>query len=302
MAQASSGGQPDYNRPMHAREWALLFTIAVLWGAAFFFVAIAVKEIPPLTLGAIRLLLGGSLLVCILYASGGRLPFDRQSLKWFAIMAFVNSLAPIYLIGWAQQYIGAGLNAILNGALPLWTLFIAHLLTREEKLTGTKLAGTLIGFAGVAAMVGFDALKGMDRNLMAQLASVLSTIFFAFGNVFGRRFRAIGVPPLAATAGTLMTSGLMFLPLAIYFDQPWLVSAPGASALSAAIAAGLLSTAAGHFLFFPPALHGGRNQCVACDTDLGARGGHSRRVYSGRSSGSAPRLRHVRRCAWPCRG
>ena len=235
---------------MTAGEWGLLIALAILWGAAFYFVAIAVHDIPPLTLGAIRLLLGGSLLVTILYATGGRLPLDGRSLRWFALVAFVNSLVPIFLIGWAQQYIGAGLTAILNGAMPLWTLFVAHMLTREEKLTGLKLLGTVIGFGGVTLMVGLDALKGLDRNVLAQLAAVLATIFFAFGNVAGRHFRALGVPPLAATAGTLMASGLMFLPLALVFDQPWNRAMPGASALAAAVAAGLLSTALAHFLFF----------------------------------------------------
>ncbi len=250
MSNQASGGQPNYNRPMNLQEWTLLIGLAALWGAAFFFVAIAVKDFPPLTLGAIRLMLGGSVLMAILYASGGKLPLDRHILGWFIIVALINSLIPMFLIGWAQQYIGAGLTAILNGAMPLWTLFVAHLLTREEKLTGLKLLGTLVGFAGVATMVGFDALKGLDRNVLAQIAAVLSTICFAFGNVAGRRFRALGVPPLAATAGTLMASGLMFLPLMAFFDHPWTLPAPGAAAWACAIAAGLFSTAMAHFMFF----------------------------------------------------
>lgn len=250
MSSHAQGAQPDYNRPMNTREWTLLFAVAIFWGSAFFFVAVAVKELPPLTLGAIRLMLGGSLLTAILYATGGRLPTQPHVLRWYFVVALVNSLAPIYLLSWGQQYIGAGLTAILNGAVPLVTLFVAHILTREEKLTGAKLLGTLVGLAGIVVMVGLDALKGLDRTLMAQLAAILATILFGFGTVFGRRFRALGVQPLAATAGTLLTSGLMFLPLALVFDRPWTLTAPGSAAIASALAAGLFSTAAAHFMFF----------------------------------------------------
>ena len=137
---AQGGNRPNYNRPMNAREWALLLVVAFLWGSAFLFVAVAVKAFPPLTLGAIRLMLGGSLLTCILYATGGKLPLQPKIILWFFAVALVNSLVPIYLMSWAQQHISVGLTAILNGAVPLTTLFAAHLLTREEKLTGAKLA------------------------------------------------------------------------------------------------------------------------------------------------------------------
>jgi len=247
---AAGGIQPNYNRPMNAREWTLLFIVAFLWGSAFLFVAVAVKAFPPLTLGAIRLVLGGSLLMVLLYATGGRIIFTRKVIGWYFAVASVNSLVPIYLTSWAQQYITVGVTAILNGAVPLATLFAAHLLTREEKLTGPKLAGTLVGLAGIIFIVGPDALRGFDRNLTAQIAAIVATIFFGFGTVFGRRFRALGVAPLAATAGTLMTSGLMFLPLAIAIDQPWNLPAPDRFALASALAAGLFSTATAHFLFY----------------------------------------------------
>lgn len=243
------GAQPVYNRPMNAREWALLLGVAVLWGSAFFFVGVAVRHFPPLTLGAIRLVLGGSLLLAVLYATGGRLPVKPEALAWYFVVAIVNSLVPIYLLSWAQQYIAVGLTAILNGAVPLFTLFVAHLLTRDEKLTGPKLLGTLIGLAGIIGMVGLDALKGFDRNLVAQLAAIAATLCFGFGTVALRRFRTIGVPPLAATAGTLMTSGLMFLPLSLAIDRPWLLAQPPLGAWASAIGAGLLSTACAHFLF-----------------------------------------------------
>lgn len=235
---------------MTIREWSLLLTIATLWGGAFFFVAVAVKEIPPLTLNALRLLLGGAILFSVLRMTGGRLALTATRVKWILIVAVVNSLAPLYLHSWAQQYITGGLTSIINAMVPLTTLFVAHFLTDEEKFNARRLAGSLIGFAGIAVMIGMDALKSIDTAVVAQFASVLATIFFAFGTVFARRFHHIGMPPLAATACVLLASGTMFLVLAVFIDRPWTLPAPSLAAISTTVAAGFLSTAAAQFLFF----------------------------------------------------
>lgn len=238
------------NRPMSAREWGLLASIGVLWGGAFFFVAIAVKDLPPLAIGAIRMSLAAALLTALLYLSGGRLPLTRQAITWYFVMGAVNSLAPLFLLAWAQKSITGGLTAILNATGPFMTLFVAHMLTHEEKLDARRVAGTLAGFAGVAIMIGSDMLHGFDTGVTAQLAVLLATLLFAFGTVFGRRFRTLGVPPLAASAGVLTASALLFVPLSLLIDQPWKLPAPGLAAIGAAIGAGVFSTAMGHYLFF----------------------------------------------------
>jgi len=240
----------DDNRPMGLNEWGLLAGIGVVWGGAFFFVAVAIRDLQPLTIGAIRMTIAAVLLTGLLHALGGRLPLHRAAIGWYFVMAMINSLFPLFLMAWAQKSITGGLTAILNATGPFMTLFVAHALTREEKLDSRRIAGTLIGAAGVAIMFGLDALRAFDTAVVAQIAVLIGTLCFAFGTVFGRRFRTIDVPPLAASAGTLTASALLFAPLALIVDQPWLSPAPGFNAIAATVAAGVFSTALGHFLFF----------------------------------------------------
>lgn len=240
----------NVNRPMTLREWGLLSAIGLVWGGAFFFVAVALQGLQPLSIGAVRMTVAGLLLTSILYAIGGRLPLHRQALAWYFVMALINSLMPLFLLAWAQKSITGGHNAILNATGPFMTLFVAHFLTQEEKLDWRRVLGTLIGLTGVVVMIGLDAIKGVSLTVIAQFASLTATLCFAFGTVFGRRFRTLGVPPLAATAGTLSASACLFIPMAIVFEQPWAGPIPGVTPLAAAIGAGVISTALGHYLFF----------------------------------------------------
>jgi drug/metabolite transporter (DMT)-like permease len=241
---------PDINHTMTPGQWATLLLIATFWGGAFFFVTVAVRDLPPMTLGAVRILIGGAILLAILYMSGRKLPWRADVWRWFMIVAFVNAVAPLFLLSWAQKTIGGGLASIITAMTPLLVLFVAHVMTSDEKLTGRRLVGTLTGFAGVVVMIGLDAKIRFDFSIVAQLAAVLASVCFAFGTVLARRFRVLNIEPLTATTGFILVSGLQFAVLAIVIDQPWSLPTPGLPALLSALAAGVLSTALGQFLFF----------------------------------------------------
>lgn len=228
----------------------MLLVIALFWGGAFFFVSIAIKDLPPMTLGAARILIGGAILLAILYGSGRRLPWNRQAWLWFTIVAAVNSVAPLFLLSWAQKTISGGVTSIITALTPLLVLFLAHFLTSDEKLDSRRLAGTAVGFAGVAVMIGLDARTRFDLAIWAQLAAVLASVFFALGTVFARRFRTLGIEPLTATTGFILMSGIIFLVLSLAIDRPWTLPVLGAAAIWSAVGAGALSTALGQFLFF----------------------------------------------------
>jgi drug/metabolite transporter (DMT)-like permease len=86
---------------------------------------------------------------------------------------------PFCLIVWGQTAIGAGLASILNATTPLWTVVVAHVCTADENLAPGRLAGVMLGFAGVAAMIGPEALGGFGKNIVAQLACVAAAISYA---------------------------------------------------------------------------------------------------------------------------
>jgi drug/metabolite transporter (DMT)-like permease len=241
---------PAVARAMTPREWALLVALSVLWGGSFFFIAVAVRELPPVTLVLARVALAAIALHLVVRATGHRLPTAAASWRRFAAMGLLNNVLPFTLIVWAQTRIPGGLASILNATTPLWGVLLAHFLAGDERLTPARLAGVLAGLAGVAALVGPGALAGgLDAShLAAEAAVLLAALLYALSGVYARRFR--GLPAPVTAAGQLTAAALMLLPLALLVDRPWTLPAPGAATWAAVAALALLSTALAYVLFF----------------------------------------------------
>jgi len=155
---------------------------------------------------------------------------------------------PFSLICWGQTTIASGLAAILNATTPLFAIVLAHLLTRDERLTAPRLAGVLCGVAGVAVMIGRDAIAGIGTHVAAQLAVLAAALCYGFAGIYGRRFR--GQPPLVTAAGQVTASTVLLLPVALVFEQPWSLALPGAPTWAAVAGTALLSTALGYVIYF----------------------------------------------------
>lgn len=235
---------------MGAREWAMLIALSVLWGGSFFFVGVAVREVPPLSLVLARVGIAALALWAVLAVSGARMPVVPGLWAAFLGMGLLNNALPFALIVWGQQHIASGLAAILNATTPLFTVLVAHLLTADERLTPAKAAGVAMGLLGVAVMLGTELLGGLGLGVAAQLACLAAALSYALAGVFGRRFRRMGVPPLASAAGQVTASSLILLPLALVVDQPWGLATPGAASWAAVLGLGLLSTALAYVLYF----------------------------------------------------
>jgi drug/metabolite transporter (DMT)-like permease len=240
-------------KPMGPREWALLITLSLLWGGSFFFAEVALEALPPLSVVFARVAIGALALLALVRAAGLRLPRELRQWRAFFVMGALNNLIPFSLIVWGQTAITGGLAAILNAATPLFTVVLAHLLTRDERMTPAKLAGVAAGFLGVAVMIGPQALGGLALGglgvaLMAQLAVLAAALSYAFAGIYGRRFRE--TPPLITATGQVTASTVMLCPLALIIDRPWTLALPGPTILSALLGLGLLSTAAAYVIYF----------------------------------------------------
>ena len=117
-------------------------------------------------------------------------------------------------------------------------------------MTANRLAGMLIGLAGVTLMIGLDALNGIGTDVLAQLAVLAAALSYAFAGVFGRRFRRMGIAPMATATGQVIASTLILLPLALIVDRPWTLAVPGAATWAAILGIAALSTAIGYVLYF----------------------------------------------------
>jgi drug/metabolite transporter (DMT)-like permease len=233
---------------MAPSDWAALLVLSVLWGGTFLFAAVAVKEVPPFTLVFLRVSIAALALLIVLRARGIAFPGDAPGWRAFFGMGLLNNAIPFSLIFLGQTEIAAGLASILNATTPLFTVLVLHLFG-TERATGTKIAGVLIGAAGVAVLVGPDALGGLGAQVWAQLAVLGAAVSYAFALLWGRKYFR-GVPPLKGAAGQLVASSALMLPIALIVDRPWTLAAPSAAAILSIIAMALVSTALAYLLYF----------------------------------------------------
>jgi len=241
-------------RPMTATEWLLLLALSVLWGGTFFFQGVLVGVLPAMTIVFLRVTLAALVLHAVLRVTGQPFPTDSVALRAFAGMGLLNNALPFCLIVWGQQHmpreIASGLASILNATTPLFGVVVAHLLTPDEKLTPSKAAGAAIGFAGVVAMIGPQFLGRIGSASLAPLACLGAALVYAFAGVYGRRFRAMGIPPLVTATGQVTASSLMLLPLTLAVDRPWTLEMPGPAAWLALLGLAVISTALAYVLYF----------------------------------------------------
>lgn len=235
---------------MTAVAWAMLIVLSVLWGGSFFFVGIAVREVPAFTVVAVRVGIASLALWAILAMLRIRPPRGPGLWVAFLGMGLLNNVIPFALITWGQHHIASGLAAILNATTPLFTVLVAHVLTSDERATQSKVLGLVCGFAGVVVLLGTDMLAGLGVTLLAQGACLAAALSYAFAGVFGRRFQRLGVPPLATAAGQATASTCVMIPLAVLADDLWTLSMPGTATLWALLGLGLLSTALAYVLYF----------------------------------------------------
>lgn len=238
------------NRPMGALDWATLIALSLLWGGSFFFNQVAVAEIPVFSVVVGRVALAAVILHAVVRLVGLAMPTDLKVWLAFLGMGLLNNAIPFSLIVWGQTQIGSGLASILNATTPLFGVLVAHRFTVDEKITPARLAGVLVGLAGVAVMLGVEALGTLGTSLAAQLACLSAAVSYAAAGVFGRRFRALGVPPLATATGQVTASSVLLLPLMLAVDRPWQMDLPGGEALAALVGLAALSTALAYILYF----------------------------------------------------
>lgn len=235
-------------KPMGPVEWGLLFTLSVVWGASFFFGKVAVAEMRPFFIVFCRLALASVALNILLVARGMRMPSSFRVWKTLFIMGFFNNMLPFSLIFWGQTQITSSLASILNSTAPLFTVILAHFLTRDERLTVNRLAGIIVGMTGVVLLIGPDALRGIGKDTFAQIGILGAAFSYAVASVYGRRFA--GVNPLVAAAGQITAATVMILPITLFFDRPWQNLSLTLSTWGSVIGLGLFCTALAYVVFF----------------------------------------------------
>ena len=235
------------NKVMGFKEWGLIGFLALIWGASFFFVKIAVATMTPLTVVACRVGLAAFLLMVFALVTGRQLP--RSIRTWAALFALgaLNNVIPFSLITWGQTHIDSGLAAILNATTPVFSVILAHFLTRDEPLTKNRLAGVLLGWTGVAVLMGIDSLHGIGMKTAGQAAVLGAAFLYSLAAIFGRRFRDID--PVVVAMGMLTGSATIMIPLAFIIERP-LSLHPTAVTFAALFGLAAISTSLAYIIYF----------------------------------------------------
>ena len=123
--------------------------------------------------------------MAILRMRGIRMPTDAKAWKLFAFQQIINSTFPFLIITWAQQYVPASITVVLASTTPIFAFLITWGITRHEQATLLKLVGAILGLAGTSAIIGLDALSGLNHEILAELAILIATLSFACATIFG---------------------------------------------------------------------------------------------------------------------
>jgi drug/metabolite transporter (DMT)-like permease len=237
------------NTSMGAFEWAMLIALSILWGGSYFFVGVAVAELPPLTIVTLRVELAAIALWGIALVMGLRPPKSAGVWVAFLGMGLLNNVIPFVLIVWGQTQIASGLASILNATTPLFTVIVAGVLLPDERATPLKLVGVVVGFIGVAIMMGIPVM-GDGGSTIAQVAIIVAALSYAFAGVYGRRFKAMAVNPIVTAAGQVTASALVMVPIAFIVDGPLDIAGPSSETWASIIGLAVLSTAVAYVLYF----------------------------------------------------
>ncbi|HEX7931095.1 MAG TPA: DMT family transporter [Sphingomicrobium sp.] len=235
---------------MNRGDWLILGLLAIIWGGAFFFIGVAVRHVPPLTYVCLRLTIAAAAMWIYVRVRGESIGLPRSVWGSILLLAILNNALPFVLFGWSQTHIASGLASILNATTPIWGVVVAHFLTHDERMNPRKVGGVLLGFAGVATMIGPSLLSNLGSAALAEIACVGAALSYALAAVWARRFRRQGISPLSVTTGQLTAGAAIMLPLSLLVDRPWTHAMPPVGAIAAITALALFCTAFGYVLYF----------------------------------------------------
>jgi drug/metabolite transporter (DMT)-like permease len=233
---------------MSLQNWILLFFLSTLWGVSFVFIELALSAFDPFTVVFLRASIGGLILFGFMKVRGA--VFPRGLKVWFdyGVMAALIVVIPYSLITWAQTYVTASMASILNAMTPIFTVIVAHFTTRDERLTGLKVFGTLAGFIGVALLMAPNLKGGIRFEGVSQLAVIVATIAYAFANVWGKRLSAYKAE-VNSTAILLISGVILFVP-GVFVGTDMLFDEVGIVPILAILGIGTLSTGLAYILYF----------------------------------------------------
>jgi drug/metabolite transporter (DMT)-like permease len=229
------------------QTWLLLILLSILWGGAFFFIGVAVRELPPFTIVLVRVALGALFLLPALKLLGGALPKTISGWTPFLGMGLLNNVIPFSLLVAGQTYVSSGLASVLNATTPLFTVLVMAAFG-DEPLTARRVGGVLLGLIGVVVLraLWLDQAHGQTIGMLLCLAAALS---YGFSGWWARR-TLTGVAPITSSVCQLICSSAVMAIIAAVYDRPWQLPMPSMPTVLSLVALAALGTSLAYIVFF----------------------------------------------------
>ena len=231
------------------KHWALLGYLVLVWGFAFALIAVALESFHPLFIVWCRLWMGALIVWCVCRWRHQRWRLGREWWPRLTLLSLTGNIIPFSLIAWAEQSVPSAEVGILMALMPIATLLLAHWLLEHEPLTWRRFAGVVVGFAGVALLVGDDLFSaGASGQWPGQVAALLATVSYAFNGVYAKRLPA--QEPVALSVGTLGIGSILLAVPALWaqFAGPGFDVTVGAT--SVLIVLGVMATGVATWCYF----------------------------------------------------
>lgn len=226
----------------------MLFLLAAIWGASYVCIKVAVEDIEPAPMTAIRALGAGLVLLgYLVVTTGGSHAIGALRRHWrpALVLGTVNAAIPFWLIAWGEKHIDSSVAGIAQATVPIFTFLLAARFLPHEPVGTTRIVGVAVGFVGVAVLAGFNPGGGW-LAVLGTLAVVLSSLFYGSAGVYGQHSVQTVPGPVLAT-GSMLAGGLILLPLAL-FQLP--TSKPGGATIASVLVLTLLGTAFAQLILF----------------------------------------------------
>ncbi|MDH5773237.1 MAG: DMT family transporter [Rhodospirillaceae bacterium] len=203
-----------------ARELFVLLVLALMWSLSFTVIKVGVEYVPPVTLAALRIIIGAFVLWVWMRLRGGRLHFGVRLWWMFFLIGVFGNVLPFILINWGEMRISSGLAATLISLMPLSALLLGSMFS-DEILNFRRILGILLGLGGVVVLIGPQELIALGDDVLPQLAVTVGAVCYAIAGILIRKLPA--GDRMESGTGILISASIIMIPASLIVDAPWAI-------------------------------------------------------------------------------
>ncbi len=227
-------------------DYLLLTILALIWASAFFNIKIATYSFGPITIAFLRVFFGAIPVLLLCYFKKIKIEAFSKDWHWFAMIGFINLVAPFFLIAYGVESVQSNLAAILMSTTPISSTVLAHFYTKNEKFNFIKTIGILIGFSGIVFLFS-DNLLINENNFVSALLILLGSTCYVIGGVLTLKISKKKNENV--TGSILVWAIIILIPFVSFIEQPWKLT-PRLDSTISVIYLGFVSTGIAWLLRF----------------------------------------------------